>query len=438
MLAEQAKQKGIALQIDIMQDVPNALVGDDSRLRQILVNLLGNSLKFTNQGKVQTRIFLTRETTEYVELRFLVIDTGIGISKEKLNTIFDLFTQVDGSSTRQFGGTGLGLAITRQLVELMAGEIRVESELGKGTTFSIDIRFARQHGNVNEIAPAEPGNTRESVLSSNGQRTARVRRLLLVEDNPVNQEVAISMLQQLGHEVTVANNGKEALSAVSSEQYDLILMDCFMPVMDGFEASREIRKAGDETAAIPIIALTADVRKGTQALCENAGMNDYLSKPVSLQKLDSIITKWLSAQSLDDKERNTGLAHGCEYTETVSLQDSLPVDLEILHNLSLIKRPGAPSLLKRVISLFLESSPGYLETIYKSAHSNELATLREAAHSLKSSSANLGANTMSEICLKLENLARDEKIDEAKALLDELGDEYERVKYFFEKRSHEI
>ena len=438
MLSEQARQKHITLLIDMAQDVPNALLGDDSRLRQILVNLLGNAIKFTNHGKVQIQISRMEDNAKFAVLRFLVIDTGIGISHEKLTRIFDQFTQVDGSSTRQFGGTGLGLAITKQLVELMEGEIRVNSELGLGTTFSVGIRFDKQSIRADEyVAKGIDSSIEKSILLSKSQRKDEVRRLLLVEDNPVNQEVAISMLEQLGHMVTVANNGKEAVLAVNSDRYDLILMDCFMPVMDGFEASREIRKSGNGNNDIPIIALTADVQKGTQELCKNAGMNDYLSKPVSIRKLQSTITKWLSDKPLDNLDNHSGQSTGSKKITTGSLQDADPVDLAILNNLSLIQRPGAPSLLKRLITLYLESSPVYLEAIYKSAQSNEAQALSEAAHSLKSSSANLGAKTLTEICLKLEKLAREERIDEAKALLDELRDEYDRVMYFFEMKSLE-
>ncbi len=297
LLALQAREKGLKLLAPVDLQLPYTLRGDAGRLRQIMINLMGNALKFTTQGAVTLEIRKEREDDRTVTLRFLIIDTGIGIPTEKLEAIFAPFTQADGSTTRSYGGTGLGLTISRQLAELMGGSIGVESVPGKGSTFWFTAVLEKQ-----TVIPCTPSPPRKdsSVPSTDGGRLEEgrpgggVTRLLLVEDEPVNQMVISVTLEKFGFLVDLATNGREALIALENNDYDLVLMDCMMPVLNGYETTAAIR---DRSSAvrnhlIPVIALTANAFTDDRALCRNAGMNDYLSKPVDFTELLEMIARW--------------------------------------------------------------------------------------------------------------------------------------------------
>jgi signal transduction histidine kinase/CheY-like chemotaxis protein len=261
---------------------------DAGRIRQVLYNLVGNAIKFTSKGIIEINAKLITNGEQCV-LRCSVVDTGIGIPEEKQKILFDPFTQADSSTTRKFGGTGLGLAISKQLCELMNGGIWIESEPGKGSTFRFILKFS---------SADEPSS--ESIVpeKEHSQLSKRDAKILLVEDNLINQLVATEMLSHLGHEVDVAENGLEALRVLNDDdvQYDLILMDCQMPEMDGYEATNRVRKgeAGDRYKKVPIVALTANAMKGDRESCLDAGMSDYLSKPVSAEALDEVLSRHLS------------------------------------------------------------------------------------------------------------------------------------------------
>jgi signal transduction histidine kinase/CheY-like chemotaxis protein len=303
----QAKNKGIELASQIDAEVPSALRGDPVRLRQVLVNLFGNAVKFTEKGSVTVHVSTEEEDERSVLLCFEVKDTGIGIPSEALPRIFHAFSQADGSTTRRYGGTGLGLTIARQLVQMLGGKIDVQSVPGEGSTFRFTARFDRQDASPahrvtgnNSTPPADA-----KVVSADGQ-ISRGRyssyRVLLVEDNPVNQAVSKAMLEYFGCRTDVAANGREALTALAVTPYDLVLMDCQMPVMDGYEATRVIRQqeaAGDGTprAHIPVVALTAHAMEGDREECLKAGMDDYLSKPFKPEEIDVILGKWLTSPS---------------------------------------------------------------------------------------------------------------------------------------------
>jgi signal transduction histidine kinase/CheY-like chemotaxis protein len=540
LLATSAQSKGIELAIDLDPEVPTCLRGDPGRVRQVLLNLVGNALKFTARGEVVVRAALDSRDGDVVGLRFSVRDTGIGIPLEAQAKIFDSFTQADGSTTRRFGGTGLGLSISRKLVEFMGGTIRVESEPGKGSEFTFTVRLrevAKQNqaplvprpdlkgikvlvvddnGTNREIlekqlyswgmrcratdggeealsvlraaasegAPFELGildyhmpkmdglelagmikadpvlsgtGIRLVMLSSVGIRgdgrkaretgvsgylTKPVRkgvlhetisavmgirdpaaegrlvtshsfdgkqkklggRILLVEDNPVNQEVAQGMLSVFGCEAEVVGNGLVALEAIAAREYDLVLMDCQMPVMDGYAATRALRASEQNTGRhLTVVALTANAMPGDSDACLAAGMDDYLPKPFTVHALGDVLKKWLSpggtaASSAGEKAPSAGPAESGNPTHSI--------DRTVLDGIRALEEPGSEGLVERVITLFLSESTKLAGEVRSAVEKGDRESLLRAVHSLKSSSANVGANAFSELCRRIEASAR--------------------------------
>jgi len=329
---EHAKARGIGFELRLGESVPPAVHGDPNRLRQILVNLLSNAVKFTERGQVLLKVEAGQPQgpDKRQRLDFSVSDTGIGISEEAQPRLFQSFSQADGSTPRLYGGTGLGLAISKQLVELMGGQIGVESRLGEGSTFwfSVTLPIAALAGTpapVSELKPlqaslakaraagsglsGQPANPWERQGEPEPGEAARAYprpqtpslgkpagkgKVLVAEDNPINQKVAVGMLERLGCEVKVAGDGEEALSVLAGEDFDLILMDCMMPRMDGYEATAAIRaRQAQGSKPIPIVALTANNVAGDREKCLQAGMDDYLAKPFTLHQLQAIVHRWL-------------------------------------------------------------------------------------------------------------------------------------------------
>jgi CheY-like chemotaxis protein/nitrogen-specific signal transduction histidine kinase len=276
-----AAQKGIEL-ICEAHDLPGMVVGDPTRLRQVLTNLVGNALKFTAKGEIVVEAQVASRDADAMAVHFSVRDTGIGISVEQQRRIFEPFVQADSSTTRRYGGTGLGLTVSMRLVEMMGGRVWVESEPGRGSCFHFTARL----GVSNKPASTEP-----AAEALPGEVRARVsRKILVAEDNPVNQIVAVRLLERRGHVVTVAANGREAVAAVERERFDLVLMDVQMPEMDGFEATATIRQAESGTGRhLPIIAMTARAMKGDDERCRLAGMDGYLPKPIRSADLYAIV-----------------------------------------------------------------------------------------------------------------------------------------------------
>jgi signal transduction histidine kinase/ActR/RegA family two-component response regulator len=282
-LAALAGQKQLSLAVEMAPDVPAMLVGDPARLRQILLNLLGNGVKFTDRGGVKLRVGLEERQAERVKLHFEVHDTGIGIPPEKLVAIFQPFVQADGSSTRKYGGTGLGLSIANQLVEMMQGRIWPESELGRGSTFHFTAWFG-----VPAPQAASAGEKRTSPVTA----VKPSLRILLAEDNRVNQFLAAKLLKKRGHTVVVVDNGFKALDAIAGEAFDLVLMDIQMPEMDGLEATRVLRSREAETGGhLRVIALTAHAMEGDRERILATGLDDYLSKPIEGGELDRVLSE---------------------------------------------------------------------------------------------------------------------------------------------------
>lgn len=286
---EMAREKHLVMQLGIEGSVPHQLRGDPTRLRQILANLISNAVKFTPRGSVTLRCSSEGSDNVHHWLNFEVIDTGIGIEAEQLPHLFSPFTQADASTTRRYGGTGLGLSISRRLAEHMGGRITVSSTPGLGTRFHLSLPFDTQ--------------TQEAQVetSTNGvqEHTLARARVLIVEDNPVNQLVAAEMVKRLGLHADVAGDGAEALEALERLPYDLVLMDCQMPVMDGFEATRRLRQRQAEGLRLPVIAMTANAIRGDRERCLDAGMDDYLPKPVRISELKAMLRRWLPATDIE-------------------------------------------------------------------------------------------------------------------------------------------
>ena len=285
LMLVKSHEKDLELSFKEEDDVPDILLGDSLRIAQVLINLCGNALKFTDNGKVRLKVSLKKRTGKVIELLFSVWDTGIGIDKEMQEHIFDSFSQADGSNSRQYGGTGLGLAISRLLVQMMGGEIWVESELGKGSIFYFTVRV--QEGDPEELKSrnAEVPTLDDAVLST--------LKVLLVEDNDINQEIAREILKDMGMDVVVVENGVEALKLWEKENVDIILMDIQMPVMDGLAATQAIRNSSNPYAKfVPIIAMTANAMSGDKEKSFEAGMNEHITKPLDINELRRALIVW--------------------------------------------------------------------------------------------------------------------------------------------------
>ena len=607
LLAERAHRKGLELVYLIHNEVPTALIGDPGRIRQILINLIGNAIKFTEHGEVLVavrKIAATSQPSDSCGLRFSVRDTGIGLSPEAQARLFQAFAQADSSTTRKYGGTGLGLAIAKQLVHLMNGEIGVDSAPGHGSTFWFTAFFAIQlesvttpcpivdfsglrvlivddnatHRNIlqhqlqtwnaavgstesgqhvsnilhkaitqgtaynlaildlhmpimtgEELALAIRADLRLSALPlllliSVGQRSdieaahragvsaylskplrqadlmnalqtvksggysrtpvsaevtipasqsppnrSSVRPrfhawVLLAEDNLVNQEVARTMLEALGCQVDIANHGREAVEALGRTTYDLVFMDCQMPEMDGFEATRLIRER--EAAAgtpgtrkeesgmtigkyqspqslvsrIPIVALTANAMDKDRQRCLEAGMDDYLSKPFSQEQLTAVLARHLLTHS-PTKESQVEMTQDAppqvqaepsvnaqviahDHTES---EQSSPIDAAALNQIRALQRPNAPNIVHKIINSYLKDAPQLLEVARQAIAQDDSSTLYRTAHSLKSTSATLGARNLAALCKELEAIGRAQTTAKADMLLVAIEQEYEQV-----------
>ncbi len=286
-----SEQQGVLLVQKIDESLPASLMGDPTRIRQVIVNLVSNALKFTDHGEVKINVevvkFDTGADIDNIEVKVSVSDTGTGIPEAAQKTLFNAFTQADGSTTRKYGGTGLGLAIVSQLVEMMGGILGVDSVEGEGSMFWFSASF--------QCSDEKPENS--SVSRSETRPVQLDAKILLVEDNPINQMVAQKMLEKVGLKPMLANNGVEAMQLLNEHTFDLVLMDCQMPEMDGFNATREIRKLQIKAAnkhSIPVIAMTANVMSGDRERCLEVGMDDYIGKPVQRDQLESVLGKWLA------------------------------------------------------------------------------------------------------------------------------------------------
>jgi PAS domain S-box-containing protein len=555
VFAERAQSKGLELACHVEDAVPEQLRGDPVRIRQIIANLLSNAIKFTAQGEVVVTAAVERDLGDAICIRFQVRDTGMGIKPEAQGRIFEAFSQADGSTTRRFGGTGLGLSIVKQLVQMMGGEIGVQSAADRGSVFWFSLPLQRQDG----AAPAQPSQLARLatlvvddnatnleildkqlqalglavdlardpatalglladparrydvaildmhmpemsgvelaqavrsllperrrmkiiVLSSVGsvlpavglsklniaawlkkpvrqlelerciaevtaakpKRAEPARpplpapdrdfqaRILLVEDHEINQIVAQKMLEGLGCKVSRAGNGHEALQTLAHGELDLVLMDCQMPEMDGYTATRQLRllEQAEGTRRIPVIALTANALEDDRERCLDAGMDDYLTKPFRRDTLAAVLARWLPGKR--------ALSHTPGGVPSrIDLQDSdMPIDRKALETIRALANDTAPDLLDQVVRLYFDSAPDLVAKLRAGLAENDKDAVRGAAHSLKSSSANLGAIRLADLCKRLELAMRSGDLGPDLPDIEEVEAEYELVRAALEK-----
>ena len=560
LLAERAYDKGLELASLVMADVPTLFRGDPGRLRQVLVNLLANAVKFTHRGEVSLVVRLLEDKEGAAILRFEVKDTGIGLTEEQRSRLFRSFSQADASTTRRFGGTGLGLAISKQLVEIMGGEIGVESEPGVGSTFFFTLclekqpegagpavstphtglhglhglralvvddnetnrkivnhqvaswgmesgsaedgqgalkalRGAAERGEPYDLAildmqmpkmdgmqlaekiKADPSisSTRIVMLSSmglrgrgeeagrahveaylrkpvrqsrlydalatvmgtprrargpeeeeqpvahHGPKAAKARsraRVLVAEDNPVNQKVAVKMLEKLGFRADVAADGLETVEALSHIPYAAVLMDVQMPEMDGYEATAEIRRSEESRGhRTPVIAMTANALEGDREKALEAGMDDYVSKPVKPEELEATLERWISRE---EEDASTATAE-----EDIIATSEGPLDRAVIEGLLEL---GGAGLLSELSGMFLDDAPSSLAVLREAVEGDDAPSVARAAHALKGSAGNMGAKGMASICAELEEAGSAGDLSGAPALLVQLDQEFERVR----------
>jgi signal transduction histidine kinase/DNA-binding NarL/FixJ family response regulator len=373
IVSELAEAKGLSLTVELDTNLLPSVIGDEQRLRQILLNLLNNAIKFTPSGSL--RIKLDREVAPGggERLKFSVIDTGIGIPEEKLGRLFQRFSQIDSSASRQFGGTGLGLAISKRLVDLMGGEIGVKSHPGEGSTFwfCVPVLEAPEFA-----APASPS---EVDLIRQGRRA----RILLAEDVEINREIATAVLRGAGHEVDSVSDGAEAISAVQSKRYDLVIMDVQMPTMDGVTATRHIRALDAPVRHIPILAMTANVYAEQIASFMNAGMNDHIGKPFKRDELLAAVDRWArtesSVQPVGGPEQTTTVLDAVVYEELLEMIGS--------------------DVMARMLDQLTEKLVGLAEA----GKADDRERLAKDAHSMVSAAGTLGFSEMSNLSRELES-----------------------------------
>ena len=392
ILDVRAKQKGLELSVSIPPEVPDLLLGDPSRLRQIVSNLIDNAIKFTQQGRVTLKIEKESQTEQDVCLHFSVSDSGIGIPAEKQQLIFEAFAQADTSTTRKYGGTGLGLSISARLVQMMSGKIWVESGADKGSVFHFTARFGLQRTQPKREHWMSPESGSALRASQRPRREGlQELRILLVEDNTINQILAQRLIHKRGHQIVVANNGREALAALESQSFDLIMMDVQMPEMSGLEVTAEIRRREMETGEhIPIIATTASAMKEDKERCLEAGMDAYIPKPIEREILFETIDM-LTGYS---KGTRPGVAAAPSYDPVFDLG-------AVLDSLD-----GDADLLREIGGIFLTQYPKHLEKIREAITNRDPKLLERSAHALKGSAANLLAQGVVEAASKLEGIGK--------------------------------
>jgi PAS domain S-box-containing protein len=407
-LVAPAAAKNLRLTLDVKRDVPACALGDPQRICQCLINLIGNAIKFTQRGEIVVSVQAREVRTDAVVTRFAVKDTGIGIAAAAQSNLFEPFVQADASTTRNFGGTGLGLSIVKRFVEMMGGALGFESAVGVGSTFWFDLPLTTVE-RVSETPAAPEGDV---VPDSGRAKPGKpgpltplyAGKVLVVEDNPVNQKVARHILERLGCEVLMAQNGVDALDQLSTLQVELILMDVQMPVMDGIVATSRIRELeAHGRARTPIVALTANAMAGDYEKCMAAGMDSFLTKPLNVDRLREVLDGFglragVVARAALSQLQLAAMEQG---TEAPSHDARPPVDLSKLHALT----EGDPEFTAELVATFYDSTNLCLEDITSGVHSNEREQIARTAHRLKGAASNIHADELAEAAALLESTA---------------------------------
>jgi signal transduction histidine kinase/DNA-binding response OmpR family regulator len=409
MFALRATEKGLALLCDLAPTLPERVRGDSGRLRQIILNLVGNAIKFTNNGEVALRAEPESREGDELTLRFTVSDTGIGIPQEKLESIFSPFTQADSSTTRKYGGTGLGLTISARLASMMGGRISVESEIGRGSRFCLFVRMEVLAQTIESDTIAVPESSSSEQASPREVTARRELHILLAEDNRVNQAVASRILAKLGHILVIANNGLEAIEQLKQQAFDLVLMDVQMPEMDGILATKVIREHEKSTHDhIPIIAMTAHAMTGDRARCLAAGMDGFVTKPINPEEVDAAILAALNDTSRVDRDMDAD-----KHQEKATEGSELPWDLST----TLEQLGGDETLLQEVIDIFLEEAPKHLAALRLAVEQGIAETVETTAHTLKGEFGYLCVPGISQRASQIEEMGRSNDIRGAAGLL---------------------
>jgi TMAO reductase system sensor TorS len=411
ILGLRARGKGLELRCVIESSVPATVRGDPMRLRQVLINLAGNAIKFTESGEVVVRV---KAIDAQGRLRFEVTDTGIGIAQDAQTQIFSAFSQADSFTTRKYGGTGLGLAICRQLVSLMGGEIGVISAPNRGSTFWFEVQLEPMADPAATFVAASSAfklNLEPSALPATGPL------ILLVEDNAVNREVAVGMLENLGYRTETAINGLLAMEAVAESTYAAVLMDCQMPTMDGLTATTEIRRCEAKSGGsrVPIIALTANAMEGNRERCLAAGMDDFLTKPFTQVQLAAMLKRWVPAAPGSREVPGAEISERARPQPGVRPQPAVGAQLldpDVLRDITAL---GRPALLGSLIDLYLQHSPSLIASIEAAARDAQGTALGDALHTLKSSTANLGGARLALLLKECEGLVHEDAVADAAA-----------------------
>ncbi len=408
MVRIMATEKGLSLVSHMASDVPADLTGDPGRLLQVLVNLLGNACKFTESGSISLDVDAAGRSRDGVLLHFAVRDTGIGISAKAQKTIFNAFSQGDESTTREYGGTGLGLAICSQLVELMDGRIWIESVEGVGSTFHFTASFGLADPTTAHAAAS-------AHVASDG--FDRPLRILLAEDNKVNQTLAVRLLEREGHAVIVAENGVEAIYAMEAQSFDLILMDVQMPEMGGFEATAAIRKKERATGThTPIIAMTAHAMRGDRQRCIDAGMDEYLAKPIKTAELYAVIRSCAAGDVSADEPMAVSQPSAAD-----------PLDMPLNASEALANTGNSIEILAEIVQTFLDDLPDRVEEMAVAIAGGRADALQRNAHALKGAAVTLHADRTRELAARIETLGCEDQLEEAAKVFESLRAELDRL-----------
>jgi signal transduction histidine kinase/CheY-like chemotaxis protein len=423
------KHKGFLLEVCFEENIAINLRGDPRRLKQILINLIGNAIKFTEYGKVTLQIGTVSATGETIRLVFTVRDTGIGIADDIKENLFQPFTQADSSTTRKYGGTGLGLTISQKLVEMMGGKIVVESELGKGSSFEFTTVFEKQSAEKIQSSAQTSKNIYTNKFSTE-KRTfllpKNAPRILIVEDNLTNQMVTRRQVERMGFRTEIAADGKKAVELVKKEVFQFILMDCQMPVMDGYEATGEIRRFESANGRrTPIVALTASAMSDDTKKCLDAGMDGYLSKPIQREELAKVFDFWIKDVSSSENFQADNSLESIENQKAVQTTDD---NDEIAKRLDVLGKECGFDAVREIVAIFLDDMSKKLVLIQQIAYRTEnFLQLEREAHTLRGACLNFGAVKMADLGLNLERAAKDRNAEVILTSVEKTASEFENL-----------